>query len=207
MIVVLILTTVAAYFCGSLPTGLLVGKARGVDIRKLGSGNIGATNVFRMVGKGPGILTFIVDAGKGVLAVVLGHLFATKFGPGMNPAVAGITAAVVCILGHNFPVWLKFKGGKGVATSLGVLIGLMPLSAAVGFGTWLIVLALTRYVSVASIIAALSVPVATGCLPATRGNIALLVFAILAALLIVVRHKTNIQRLIAGTEHRFGKKK
>jgi glycerol-3-phosphate acyltransferase PlsY len=207
MLPVLLLTAVAAYLCGSLPSGLLVGRARGVDIRALGSGNIGATNVFRTVGKGWGVLTFLADAGKGVLAVSLGFFLAGKFAPGLNPAVAGIAAAVCCILGHNFPVWLKFKGGKGVATSLGVVIGLVPLAAAIGLGVWVLAMLLTRYVSVASIAGAVAVPVAVALRSASPDKMPLLVFSIVAALLIVVRHKANIRRLLAGTEHRFGKKK
>lgn len=223
MIITVIL--LIGYLLGSIPTGFLVGKAKGVDIRKQGSGNIGATNVFRTLGKPYGIFVFVFDALKGVAAVLIAKaiLFShpvswqsevvhqqdmiketIRFLP---PAIAGIIGAVACILGHNFPVWLKFKGGKGVATSLGVVIGLVPLAAVIAFAIWAVVFFASGYVSLASIIAALAVPVTVALTARGSDRTPLLVFTFLAALLIIVRHRANIQRLLEGTENRFTKSK
>ena len=203
--IALFLALLISYLLGSIPVGFLVGKAKGIDIRQHGSGNIGATNVFRTLGKKLGIFVFVCDALKGFVAVSLAwHGFANHQ---LSPALTAISAAIVCILGHNFPVWLKFKGGKGVATSLGVVIGLVPLAALIALIVWLIVFFATRYVSVASLLATITVPIATAFLAHPGDRTPLLIFTILAALLIIVRHKSNIQRLIAGTENRFQKKK
>ena len=189
---------VLSYLLGSIPNGLLVGRLRGVDIRRHGSGNIGATNVFRVLGKGPGIGVFLLDAGKGLLAVRL----AMAMAPSGSTEIFGVIAAISCIVGHNFPVWLKFKGGKGIATSAGVLIGLLPMATLIVFALWGLVFLSTRYVSLASILAALALPVVVWVL---AGHGALLYFALAAALLAVARHKSNIQRLLNGTENRFKK--
>ncbi|HWB60237.1 MAG TPA: glycerol-3-phosphate 1-O-acyltransferase PlsY [Chthoniobacteraceae bacterium] len=216
---------VAGYLLGSIPTGWLVARAKGVDIRKQGSGNIGATNVFRTLGKGPGIFVFVCDALKGAGAVwvamqILSHHSivlsdeVSHEGGGVSEvirflpaAMAGIIGGIAAIIGHNFPVWLNFKGGKGVATSLGVVIGLAPQAAAVAFAVWVLVFFLSRYVSLASIIAAIAVPVTIALREHGGSRQTLLVFTSLAAFLIVVRHKENIKRLLNGTENRFGKKK
>jgi acyl phosphate:glycerol-3-phosphate acyltransferase len=215
----------AGYLLGSIPVGYLVARAKGVDIRKQGSGNIGATNVFRTLGKGPGIFVFIFDALKGVFAVRLAIAFLARHpvvwqeqvvhqGDAilhtmhfLQPAMAGIIGGVAAIIGHNFPVWLKFKGGKGVATSLGVVIALTPLAAAVAFGVWAVVFFASRYVSLASIIAAIAVPATVALTEHGGDRTALLAFTSLAALLIVLRHRKNIERLYNGTENRFGKPK
>ena len=216
----------AGYLLGSIPVGFLVARLKGIDIRQHGSGNIGATNVFRTLGKGYGIFVFICDALKGLIAVRFGiflsyqipwrvetmaqmqspysAVFTTHYY--VSPWI-GILGGIACILGHNFPVWLKFKGGKGVATSLGVVIGLVPLAAVISFAIWAIVLLTSRYVSLASIIAAIAVPVIVAFTASPTDKTPLLVFTILAASLIVLRHKANIQRLLNGTENRFKKKK
>lgn len=208
------------YLLGSIPCGYLVAKTRGIDIRQHGSGNIGATNVLRTLGKGPGIFTFICDALKGVLAVVFGRMIAahppmitaapdTHIGIVFPAAVAALMAGLACILGHNFPVWLKFKGGKGIATSAGVLIGMMPLVVIIALAIWWVVFRSTRYVSLASIIAAISLPVIVLVL-LFAGQLTgwpYFYFAVVAAFLAVWRHRSNIQRLMAGTEPRFEKKK
>lgn len=199
------LAILISYLLGSLPTGFLVARAKGIDIRQHGSGSTGATNVFRTIGKKPGIFVFICDALKGFIAVwIAWHYFANGH---LSPALIAIIAGIVCILGHNFPVWLKFKGGKGVATSLGVVIGLFPIAAGVAFIVWMIVFFVTRYVSLASLLAAIAVPVTVAVDPGMPEKTPLLIFAIIAALLVIVRHQSNIQRLIAGTENRFSKKK
>jgi glycerol-3-phosphate acyltransferase PlsY len=199
---------VCAYLLGSIPFGLLVSSARGVDIRAHGSRNIGATNVWRVLGRTWGLITFFCDVAKGWLAVVGGFWIAARFpGTFRDPAFAGITAALGCIVGHNFPIWLKFRGGKGVATSLGVIIGMMPLASIVIFSIWLIVLKISRYVSLASIVAAVALPVVVIVFLFADwlhgwGNF---YFACAAALLVIRRHRENIKRLMVGTENRFGK--
>jgi glycerol-3-phosphate acyltransferase PlsY len=219
-VIVLFVTTTAlvAYLLGSIPFGLIIGKSQGIDVREYGSKNIGATNVWRVLGKKFGLLTFFCDAAKGWLAVVLGiwiyeHWNWLLFEPGLMTAaapwdrgVAGILAAIGCILGHNFPVWLKFKGGKGVATSLGVIVGMMPLAALIVFAIWGIVFKVSRYVSLASLVAAVALPVTViGLMFAgqIRGW-SFFYFSCAAALLVIRRHRENIKRLVAGTENRFG---
>jgi glycerol-3-phosphate acyltransferase PlsY len=198
---------VFAFLLGSIPTGYLVGRSRGIDIRKSGSGNIGATNVFRTLGKGPGIFVFVCDALKGLAAVLLSRaLLGSAWLPdpaGFSPATAGITAGIAAILGHNFTPWLGFKGGKGIATSAGVLLGLMPMAMLGALAAWLILFRTTRYVSVASMAAAVSLPLTTGALVLFGGlDPALLWFSVAAAALAIWRHRSNIARLRAGTESR-----
>lgn len=196
------------YLLGSIPFGFLIAKMRGIDIRQHGSGNIGATNVLRVLGKKFGVAVFILDTVKGIIAARLAiHISATHPG-GVPLAAAAIMGAICCILGHNFPIWLGFKGGKGIATSAGVLIGMLPL-AALGIAiVWAIVFYSTRYVSLASICAALSLPVIVlGLL--FLGPVKgwpFFYFALVVGLLAVWRHRANIQRLFAGTEPRFVKK-
>ncbi len=195
---------IAAFLLGSIPTGYLVARARGVDIRKHGSGNIGATNVFRTLGKPLGIFVFLVDALKGFTAVGMAALLA----PGDSSGWPGILAAVAAIAGHNHTPWLGFKGGKGIATSAGVLIALAPWAALAGIVVWAAVFFMTRYVSLASISAAASLPVTTGLLwiSGRGGNASLLIFTLLISALAIWRHRPNIRRLRAGTESRFAKK-
>jgi len=196
--ITIVLFTALSYIIGSIPFGLLISKAKGVDIRKQGSGNIGATNVLRCLGKPLGITCFVLDALKGFLPAslfpVLGNLDPTF----------GILFGAASILGHNFPVFLKFKGGKGVATSAGVLLGVAPLAVAIGLLIWVVVFYASGYVSLGSIIAALAV-VITGW-TAGYGPVIATALTLLGSLTIY-RHRTNIQRLIAGTEHKFQKKK
>ncbi len=210
----------ASYLLGSIPCGLLISQSQGLDIREHGSRNIGATNVWRVMGKKWGLLAFVGDTAKGWLAVLLGMWLAARWsvtldlphGHILPPDFAGITAALGCILGHTFPVWLRFKGGKGVATSLGVILGMMPLAALIDFAIWGVVFKVSRYVSLASIVAAGALPVAVIGLmffgPAQGwgavqgwGNF---YFAVAAAALVIKRHTANLQRLRAGTELRVG---
>ncbi|NBR84266.1 MAG: glycerol-3-phosphate 1-O-acyltransferase [Proteobacteria bacterium] len=208
-----------SYLLGSIPTGFLVAKAKGVDIRSVGSGNIGATNVFRILGKGAGIFVLTVDAMKGALAVsVIGpfvergyHLSLPVFSSWTSsssnlseimhhlPALAGICA----ILGHNYTCWLRFKGGKGIATTAGVFAALAPAAFGIALATWLVVFAASRYVSLASIVAAVALPLAVW----LTGNGALLIGVSTAlGALAIYKHKANIERLRAGTENRIGTK-
>ena len=199
---------VSAYFLGSIPFGHLIARSRGIDIRAHGSRNIGATNVWRVLGRKWGLMTFFADVAKGFFAVILAFFLAGAFpGAFRDAGFAGIIGAIGCIIGHNFPIWLKFRGGKGVATSLGVIIGMMPLASAIVFAIWLLIFRVTRYVSLASIVAAMALPVvviALLFLPGPRTGWANFYFACAAALLVIARHRGNIQRLLAGTENRFG---
>ena len=209
-----------SYLLGSIPFGFLVGRMRGIDVRKHGSGNIGATNVFRILGAKWGILVFFCDAGKGFAAVLLAKWLNANFPvdllhaplhdlrPVAVPLVVGtIMAAIWCIVGHSFPFWLRFKGGKGVATSAGVMLGLLPLASLVAFAVWVVVYFATRYVSLASITAAVCLPIAVLLIPHDPDRWPLFVLAVVAAFLVIWRHRANIERLMNGTEHRFTKKK
>ena len=201
-----------AYLLGSVPFGLLIGRLGGIDVRKHGSGNIGATNVWRVLGPKWGGATFLLDAGKGFAAVRLAENIAWARVPQPVPedylAYAAVFAALACILGHTFPVWLKFKGGKGVATSLGVLLAVMPpFATGIVLAVWVVAFAVSRYVSLASILAALALPLTVGALlflDELQGR-AYLAFACASAFLVVRRHRENIRRLFAGTESRFKK--
>jgi glycerol-3-phosphate acyltransferase PlsY len=204
-VLVYIVIAVAAYLLGSIPTGYLVARARGIDIRAVGSGNIGAANVFRMLGKPAGILVLVVDGLKGYAACAwlidfVIQLFAVAPGQIEN---LGIVAGICAVLGHNFTCWLKFKGGKGIATSAGVYFALAPLAAGIALGTWVVVFALGRYVSVASIAAAVALPTAVWL---TKDNLLLGIVTTALGLLAIFKHKGNIQRLLNGTERRVGQK-
>lgn len=214
-----ILVVLIAYLLGSIPTGFLVAKARGVDIRSVGSGNIGATNVFRILGKSAGAFVLLADAAKGWLAVfVVARLVSGWFYPDAGSLARewfSLCAGIAAILGHNYTCWLHFKGGKGIATSAGVLVALVPVPLLIILGVWIIVFALSRYVSLASISAAFTLPFAVWLVGEIRDKIQgdrdvtriiVLITAALAALAIY-KHKTNIQRLLKGTENRIGAKK
>ncbi len=194
----------AAYFVGAIPFALLLGRLKGVDIREMGSGNVGATNVFRSVGKGWGVLTFICDVLKGFLPAILFPVWAT--GGIEQPETAGLIYGCAAIAGHNWPVYLRFKGGKGVATSAGVLLGVAPQAVAVGLAVWILLFAVFRYVSLASIGAAAAIPAAGWWLYGDT-NRAVPVVLTLLGLLVIWRHRSNIQRLLNGTEHTFRKEK
>jgi glycerol-3-phosphate acyltransferase PlsY len=214
MLHVQLLIAAAAYLLGSIPTGyLLMRFFCHQDIRAVGSGNIGATNVLRTGGKGLGAATFLLDVLKGCAAVWLGtaiwiemvYLHLPVPAPPLRNFQA--LAALFCVLGHMFPVWLKFRGGKGVATGFGVFLVAAPWAALAAIGVFCVVLALSRYVSLASILGAASFPVfAWFFVQGERPRFFLAVQAIVA-LLIIVKHHPNIRRLLAGTESRFGAKK
>ena len=203
-IVCYILVIVAAYLLGSIPTGFLVAKSRGVDIRAVGSGNIGATNVFRILGKPAGVFVLLADAAKGWLAVfVVAKLVSGWFYPAAGPQARewfALCAGVGAILGHNYTCWLRFKGGKGIATSAGVLTALVPGPLLIILAIWIVVFALSRYVSLASISASFALPFAAWV--CGQSTTIILVTAALAALAIY-KHKANIQRLLKGTENRI----
>ena len=176
--------SLVGYLFGSLPTGHLVGRFLGVDISKHGSGNIGATNVLRVLGRRWGYFVFFIDTLKGFLAVRAAFYLVQIAKIGVERIeLVGILAAVTCILGHTFPIWLRFRGGKGVATSAGALLGLMPAAIVAIFFVWLIIFQLTRYVSLASIGAAVALPVVVGILILRKSvtDAALLYFSVLIA--------------------------
>ena len=202
---------ILCYLIGSFPSGYLVGKSQGVDIRQHGSGNIGATNVLRVMGKKFGYLVFLCDSLKGFLAVKLGVLLAAAAGTGADATLAGVVGGICCIIGHNYTVWLGFKGGKGIATSIGVLLAIEPiLIVMIVLLVWLAVFFIWQYVSLASISAALSLPLAVLILfpLVAHGNYwVLVIFSIIVATLAVWRHRSNIDRLLQGKENRFGSKR
>jgi glycerol-3-phosphate acyltransferase PlsY len=193
------------YLLGSIPTGYLVARARGVDIRTVGSGNIGATNAFRVLGKGLGIFVLLMDALKGWVAVYFGASLLNQLLPGASLENLRITAGIAAILGHNFTCWLHFKGGKGIATSAGVLIALVPLALAIILSIFIILFVVTRYVSVGSIAAAFALPFATWLTEHHDPGLTAVTGAMGA--LAILKHRKNIQRLLNGTENRIQFKK
>jgi glycerol-3-phosphate acyltransferase PlsY len=195
-----------AYLIGSIPTGYLVTKAKGIDIRSVGSGNIGATNVLRILGKPAGIFVLVVDGLKGYAACTLVAdfmitAFAVKTG---DEEYLRIVAGLAVVLGHNYTCWLKFKGGKGIATSAGVLAALVPWALIIILCVWIVVFALSRYVSLASISASFALPFASWL---TRGSLTMIVVTSAMAVLAIYKHRENIRRLLEGTEHRIGTKR
>jgi glycerol-3-phosphate acyltransferase PlsY len=182
----------AAYLLGSIPFAFLAGKARGIDLRTVGSGNLGAANVFRNLGRGWGIAVMAADIGKGIVAVVLAKVLTDDPWPAI--------AAGAAMAGHVFPVWLRFKGGKGVAVGGGALIGLVPLTAAIALGIWLVVLLTTRFSSLASIVAAVAAPPVAIALDEPWSSVA---FTALGSIAILVLHRGNMARLIRHEESRI----
>lgn len=199
-----LILAVAAYLVGSIPTGFLVAKAKGIDIRAAGSGNIGATNAFRVLGKGPGSFVLLFDAFKGWSAVML-----------LVPLIAGwnlcedcesvrLLAGLAAVIGHNYTCWLKFKGGKGIATSAGVLLAWMPPVLLTILAVWIVTFYASKYVSLASIAAATALPISA---LAWGYSWTLFGVSMCLAVLAIYKHRPNIQRLMAGTESRFSSKK
>ncbi|WP_223924021.1 glycerol-3-phosphate 1-O-acyltransferase PlsY [Geobacter sp. AOG2] len=183
----------AAYLLGSIPTGLLLGKLYGIDVRQEGSGNIGATNLYRTVGRKVGVLTLIGDCLKGLAPVLVAHYFAPA-----TDLAAWVGLAAFC--GHVFSVFLRFKGGKGVATALGVFLALSPLAVAIALAVFLVLVLKWRYVSLGSVAAAAVMPLAVYVL---HGSRAMLVVTALVAVIVIMRHRANIRRLVDGTENKF----
>lgn len=194
----------AAYLVGSIPFAFLIGRCRGVDIRAVGSGNVGATNVARTLGLGWGVATFLLDAAKGWLPAALGPSLCERWSGVAPPPALGLAFGVAAVMGHAWPVWLRFRGGKGVATTAGVLVGIAPAAAAVGLGVWVVAAAGTRYVSVGSMAAALTVPIAAWALYGRTDAWRPWLLTGLGAL-IIWRHRSNIARLLAGTEPAWGR--
>ena len=206
MSVTAVLVCVFAYFFGAIPFALIIGKLHGVDIRKVGSGNVGATNVTRAVGPVQGKICFALDLLKGAIPVLAAQVAL----PG-HYGVA-IAAGAIAILGHMFPVYLKFKGGKGVSTGAGAALALAPLPLLCALVLWVVLFLVTRYVSVASIAAAVALPVFAFVFRflnignVTAKSMPVLIFFCAIAAITVYRHRSNIKRLLEGTENRFEKK-
>jgi glycerol-3-phosphate acyltransferase PlsY len=200
-----LLTLALAYLLGSIPFGyLLVLIFRKEDVRDTGSGNIGATNVARAGGSGLGLLTLFFDALKGYVAVLIAMHLAPNTVHG--PSTLAVAAAVAAVLGHVFPVWLRFKGGKGIATALGVFIALVPLVALAAVVVFALIVATTRLVSLGSVLAAVLIPIFALLLVPHR-SAALLEGLTFISLLSILKHRANIVRLLHGTESRFGTNK
>ena len=192
-ILALVIVIVASYLVGSIPTGLLLGKAYGIDVRTEGSGNIGATNLYRTVGRKVGIITLIGDCLKGLLPVLI-----VKFSSLPPEFAAWVGLAAFC--GHVFSVFLKFKGGKGVATALGVFLALAPVAVALVIALFACLMLLWRYVSLGSIAAAAAMPLAVYFL---GGSGTVTAVTTVIAAVVIIRHIENIKRLLAGTESKF----
>jgi glycerol-3-phosphate acyltransferase PlsY len=210
----------ASYLIGSLPFGYWVGLARGVDIRTLGSKNIGFTNVLRVLGPAAGALVMVLDVLKGVVGILVARQFYFPYIP--SATVAGVTypagyaigiampylvlIGLCAVLGHTFSPFLKFKGGKGIATSLGVLLALSWQVGVIALGIWILLVAVTRYVSLASLLAALSLPISSYFLLKDETREWMLVLTIALLILVTVKHRANIGRLLNGTEAKFGQR-
>ena len=215
-----IIVAVAAYLLGSIPFGFLVAKAKGIDIRSVGSGNIGATNAMRVLGKPAGIFVLLMDVLKGWLACNLGIFICTRFisSAAFNSRTelntfdqthlliirCAILAGIFAVLGHNYTCWLKFKGGKGIATTAGVYLALAPAALGIALAVFILTILMTRYVSIGSIAAAIALPVTVWILQPQSLFLCIVTTALGA--LAIYKHKSNIQRLMAGTENRLGKK-
>ena len=185
---------ILSYLLGSIPNGLIFGKLIWhKDLRNFGSGNIGATNAWRVIGKQAGILIFLLDFLKGAISVMLAKIF-------VGSALVMVAAGLLAIIGHTFSIFLKLRGGKGVATGLGVIAVMMPKVTAIVFLTWLIIFLVTRYVSVASIVAAALTPILAVIFDEP---IEFIILGLMAAAFIIFRHKENILRLKQGRENRF----
>ncbi|MCK8823926.1 glycerol-3-phosphate 1-O-acyltransferase PlsY [Fuchsiella alkaliacetigena] len=192
-----LLVILISYLLGSIPFGLLVSKTvKGVDIRDYGSGNIGATNAYRIMGFGLGVLVALLDIGKGYVSVLLARQL---FGPEVYSVL--ILAGILAIAGHNWPIFLKFKGGRGVATSVGVLINLMPKTVLIVFFIWLLIVVISRYVSLGSIVGAALIPILAVFFQ--KPDIYILL-GLLIAVFVIYRHRPNIERLLAGEENKIG---
>lgn len=206
--VTLFAVVIGSYLLGSVPFGYVAGRLAGIDIRKFGSGNVGATNVVRVLGKRYGYPVFALDLLKGFGAVMISMLIAPGRPAQWNsPETFGILAAISSVLGHLYPPWLKFEGGKGVATSAGALLALTPVATVIGVAIWILVFWLTRFVSLASIAAAVILPIVILVvrLHDQDNGKPLVVASACVAIVVIWRHRSNLSRLIHGTEPRFRK--
>jgi len=200
-----LLVVLGAYLLGSIPFGYLVAKAKGIDIRSVGSGNIGATNAMRVLGKPAGIFVLLMDMLKGLAAVWLCTEILQRMNiPAADLQTARVIAGISVVLGHNYTCWLRFKGGKGIATTGGAFLALAPWAVLVAIVVFILLVLLTKYVSVGSIGTAIALPATIWLM--TPNDLFLCIVATLLGLMAIYKHKSNIQRLLAGTENRVGKK-
>lgn len=190
-----------AYLLGAIPNGYLLAKIKGVDIRQVGSGNIGATNVYRCVGKSWGILTFVLDFLKGYLPAAVFPILAQRWSMEFSAMHLSLLCGCMAVVGHNWPVYLGFRGGKGMATGAGALLGFAPLAMLIGVISWLIFFLATRYVSLSSMLAAILVAACSWRL--YNGQVLIPVTLSIMGVVVIWRHHGNIKRLLNGTEHRF----
>jgi len=197
--VLTVLLCVFAFFCGAVPFGFIAGRRKGIDLREHGSKNIGATNTLRVLGKTAGITVLLLDAVKGLIPVLIAQ-YALHL-----PPLYQVGVGLAAVLGHIYSPFVRFKGGKGVATTLGVLIGLNPVIAAISFGVFFATVWLTKYVSLGSILGAVTQAILFFVFP--HEGYALPAFGVLVAVFVVARHRANIGRLLAGTESKWGEKK
>jgi len=193
---------IGAYLLGAVPFGYIIAHANGIDIYKTGSGSIGATNVFRSVGKAWGVLTFFLDALKGFIPAFLFPIIASRYCEETNSLMLALGCSALAVVGHNWPVYLGFKGGKGIATSAGALAGIIPELVGIALLVWIITFLCTRFVSVASITAAVAL-MACGWLFCMKQGLSLPVILTILGFFAIWRHRSNIKRLMEGTEHRF----
>jgi len=198
------LTIIGSYLVGSIPTGYIVGRIRGVDVRKEGSGNIGAANAFRVLGRNAGAAVLLIDGFKGFSAARWMPLLALHFFPAANAEHLALAGGVAAVLGHNYTCWLHFKGGKGIATSAGVVMAWAPLACVGALGVWGLMAAVTRYVSVASIAAAIFLPIGVW---VTKRSVAMTCVMSALSVLAIYKHRGNMKRLREGTENRLGAKR
>jgi len=187
-----VLALVIAYLLGSIPSGYIAGRIRGIDVRKFGSQSVGATNVFRTLGRRTGIAVMAADVLKGLAAVLIAQL--------LTDPPWELVAAAAAIAGHVFPVWLRFRGGKGVAVGAGCVLGTVTLAALIAIGIWVVIVLITRYVSLASIVGTLSVAPVAWVLGASTAEVA---FAAVGGLAVIYFHRANIARLLRGQELRI----
>ena len=191
-----LLAVLAAYLMGSIPFAQLLSKRRGIDLRRVGSGNVGASNVLRTLGVRPAVLAMMLDAVKGTVAVLIAQRLS-------NGVAAPVAAGLASMIGHVYPVWLRFRGGKGVATAAGAFAVLTPVAAVVAVGAFLLTVALTRFISVGSMVAALTLAAWAIASDAPR---IVEVGAAIGAALVLIGHRANLLRLVAGTERRVGQR-
>ncbi len=205
MLISYIFGIVISYLVGSIPFGYVIAIAKGVDVRKEGSGNIGATNVGRVLGRKFGAIIFVLDLLKGFVVVLLVPILVSDIEfPATSDNLLVIHCGLCVLLGHAFPVYLKFKGGKAVATSFGVFIWLAPIPVAIAFGVWILTVIVSRYVSLGSMVGAIALMggiIGMGSSPFGSGKY-LTALSIAVAILIIIKHISNIKRIIAGTESR-----
>jgi len=199
-----LLGIVLSYLVGAIPSGYIMGKTKGIDIRQYGSGNIGFTNVLRVMGKGPGIIVLLADIGKALLGVLLISKLGDIQSNSLQPYMPALCGGAV-LMGNVWTVFLKFRGGKGVATSLGVFLGIHYISGLIALGVWIITVAITRYVSLGSILLCISFCISVFIFK-SEYIWGIRILGLVVTIIVVYRHKGNIQRLLKGEERKFGQR-